>query len=233
MSTESALLRFALAATLAAVASNATAMNRCVDAQGKVSYTDRPCDGAEQQSRVKIVDSKGFNPERRSSRRVEASAPAFSADRAPPQHAGAQSPQAAFIGEPSKLDYSQRVRCNNVRGDYESMRSKSIPAPSAQQMAHARGAAEQACQQEIPVSDEERKVHAAERIASEGRAMAAQDAAGRLQENEHRRVDVSCNGGRCSDSSGNEYRPLGGNPAVLQGPRGQRCTMRPMTNRCD
>jgi hypothetical protein len=213
--------------------SGALALNRCVDASGKVTYTERPCGGAEQQSRIKIQDSKGFNPERQPARRVEGSAPAFSADRAAPQRAGGPPSQVGFIGEPSKLDYTQRMQCKNVRGDYESMRSKSIPAPSAQQMAHARDAADQACQEAIPVSDEERKVLAAERIASEGRAMASQDAAGRLLDNEHRRVDVSCNGGRCSDSRGNEYRPLGGNPTVLQGPRGQRCTMRPMTNRCD
>lgn len=40
------------------------AMNRCTDASGKVSYSDKPCPIADRQSRVTIVDSARFDHER-------------------------------------------------------------------------------------------------------------------------------------------------------------------------
>jgi Domain of unknown function (DUF4124) len=212
------------------MSSGAAALNRCTDANGKVAYSDKPCASTEQQSKVKIQDNKGFNPERLPARQVETSAPAFSSDRAP-QRTGAQGPQIGSIGEPSKLEYSQRIRCKNVRGDYESMRSRSIPAPSALQMAHARRAADEACQEAVPVSDEERKVMAKEGLLHDARAGAGADSMAARRRDDP--PQVRCNGVNCSDQHGNRYEHrIGTPPGTLTSRDGNRCTQLPGTYVC-
>jgi Domain of unknown function (DUF4124) len=209
----------------------AHALNRCTDASGKVTYSDKPCASAEQQSKVKIQDNKGFNPERLPTRQVETAAPAYSSDRGLPQRTGAQGPQIGSIGEPSKLDYSQRIRCKNVRGDYESMRSRSIPTPSALQMEHARRAAEEACQEAVPVSDEERKVMAKEGLLQDARAVAGSDSMAARRRDDP--PQVRCNGVNCSDQHGNRYEHrFGTPPGTLTSRDGNRCKLQPGTYVC-
>lgn len=211
----------AVFALLLAVSSGASAMNRCVDAQGKVSYSDRPCASDDQQSRVRIVEPSGFRPEKQSTLR------ASTLQAAPVDRAGAGAGGGAIM-----LTDARRVACEDAKRAYHFLPSRVPPRTTLAQMASTRKAAEVACQKPILMSEDEFKMVANEAALREARAMAdaASDEPSRAR-NEN--SAVVCNAGRCTDQRGSDFRPVNGLSGVLEGANGRRCNMRPGGLVCD
>lgn len=137
-----------LVALLLAAAS-ALALNRCVDASGKVNYSDKPCAGAEQQTRIKIQDNKGFNAERRPSRQLEGAATPMR-DRAVQSVSpnGGQVGAGAQVGAAS-ITATPGPECSNAMRTYDTQATTRIKA-NLIDTEISRKAAEEACGKRVP-----------------------------------------------------------------------------------
>lgn len=159
----------ALAAALVAPA--ALALNRCTDAAGKVSYSDKPCQSGEQRTSVQIVDSKGFAPP---------PPPQPKPARSEPRAAGAPAPTGGVTvigGDP---------RCARAKREYENMSAATVGrAPSVADFYNARKAARSACGEVIDMSRDEGEIIAREQSDRANRISA--DRA--LRADEQRRED--------------------------------------------
>ena len=188
-----------------------SAMNRCTDANGKVTYSDKPCPSAEQRSRVKIVDSAGFDPER--APRPLAVDPLDSTRRPAPAtdaHAAAQRP--ALIGKTQ-----DEIRCANAKRDYE-FRAGSKHTRLADMRA-AKIAAAQACGDAVAATEVHSALELQAQQLAERRAVAQrqrQDALTSMQD----AVVFDCDRGGCNTSQG---RIMGDPRAMLIGPSGITC----------
>lgn len=141
-----------LATLLLLAYSGAFALNRCVAPDGTVSYSDRPCPSTEQQSKVKIMDSKGFVPERAPLPQVDAQR-----ERADVEQRKDLTPD----GGHARIGVS--TDCKNAMRTYEAYATTRVK-PSASDMEGARVAAQRACGKSIgkmaeQVSREDREEH--------------------------------------------------------------------------
>ena len=144
----------------------ASAMNRCTDATGKVSYSDKPCPGNDQQSRVTITKNSGFKGERAPAR-LDAGAleqPSRSMQQAAPQVA-AGAGQSVEISRPSPT-------CSNAMRTYDSQATTRIK-PNLIDMELSRKEAEEACGKRVPkmreqivAEDEEEKRRLRQAVAA-------------------------------------------------------------------
>jgi Domain of unknown function (DUF4124) len=185
-----------------------SAMNRCTDANGKVTYSDKPCPSAEQRSRVKIVDSAGFVPER--APRLTSVEPVDSTRRPVPAIDAAQSP--ARIGRTQA-----EIRCANAKHDYEFQAGSKHKRLA--DMRAAKIAAAQACGAEVAATEE----HTALELQAQRLAERRAEAQRRRQEaltSMDGAVVHNCDGGGCNTSEGR----ITGNPrATMAGPNGVTC----------
>ena len=183
-----------------------SAMNRCTDASGKVTYSDKPCPSTDQKARVTIVDSAGFNPERAPQRQAVDPIDA---------QAAAQGP--VLIGKTQA-----ELRCVNAKRAYES-RAGSKHNRLAD-MRTAKIAAAQACDDEVAATEE----HRALELQAQQRAERAKQAQQQQQLRDASRVSMqgaavfSCDSGGCYTSQG---RIVGDPRATMTGPSGTTCRL--------
>jgi hypothetical protein len=220
--------RAGAAVVLLAASLGANALNRCADASGKVTYSDKPCAGSEQRSRVTVHDSAGFNPERAPRTDVRAQ------QLGTLPHRGRSQAVAAVPGAVHMGRTQEQLACDAAKRDYEHAASTRVGRPSSMQLAQMRRTTDIACG--LPTADSAARISALteqEQLAAAQRRLRAAQEALEPRKQANPRTSVTCNAGACSDFAGKPFYPVIGLQGVLESHDGRRCTIRPLTNVCD
>ena len=180
-----------------------SAMYRCTDANGKVTYSDKPCASTDQKARVKIVDSAGFNPERAPQRQAVDPVDAQPVPQGP-----------VLIGKTQA-----ELRCDNAKRAYESHAGSKHNRLA--DMRAAKIAAAQACGDEVAATEEHRALELQAQRLAERRAETQQQRQAALTSMQGA-VVFDCDRGGCNTSQG---RIMGDPRTTMTGPSGVTCRL--------